>query len=216
MPKITVHHLNNSKSQRILWVLEELGLDYEIVFYRRNPGFAPPELRKIHPLGKAPAVEIDGAVMAESGAIVEYLVARHGAGQLAPDPSSKDYGHYLEMLHYAEGSASMPIVFPLFMGAFDVRNDAFQAYATSQIALQLDYIASLLEGRDYLVDNAFTAADLQLAFILQSARGQGFLEGRQTLLDYVSRLEARPAYRRAIEKGGPFDLSFGRQESSTD
>ena len=210
MPKITVHHLNNSKSQRILWVLEELGLDYEIVFYKRNPGFAPPEMRKIHFLGKAPIVEIDGIVMAESGAIVEYLVARHGAGKLAPDQSSKDYGHYLEMLHYAEGSASMPIVFPLFMGAFGVQNEAFQGYAQSQIALQLDYVTSLLEGRDYLVGNAFTAADLQLAFILQSARGQGLLEGRTKLLDYVAALETRPAYRRAIEKGGPFDLNFGR------
>jgi glutathione S-transferase len=215
MPKITVHHLNNSKSQRILWALEELGLDYEIVFYQRDMGFAPPAMRKIHPLGKSPIVEIDGKVMAESGAIVEYLVGRYGAGKLAPNPSSDDYSHYLEMLHYAEGSASMPIVFPLFMGAFGVQNDAFQAYAQSQIALQLDYVTSCLEGRDYLVSNRFTAADLQLAFILQTARGLGALDGRPALLDYVARLEARPAYQRAIEKGGSFDLSFGQQKTAS-
>jgi len=211
MPKITVHHLNNSKSQRILWVLEELGLDYDIVFYKRELGFAPPVMRKIHPLGKAPTVVIDGKVMAESGAIVQYLVGRFGAGKLAPDPASDDYGHYLEMLHYAEGSASMPVVFPLFLGAFGVQSEAFQTYAQAQIALQLDYIASCLEGRDFLVGNRFSAADLQLAFILQTARALGALEGRPALLDYVARLEARPAYKRAIEKGGPFDLSFGRQ-----
>ncbi|MDB5397029.1 MAG: glutathione S-transferase [Rhodospirillales bacterium] len=210
MPQIVVHHLNNSKSQRILWVLEELGLDYEIKFYQRNPGFAPPEMKQVHPLGKAPAVEIDGSVMAESGAIVEYLVDRHGAGKLAPDRASPQYGHYLEMMHYPEGSFSMPVVFPLFIGAFGVKSDAFQAYAESQIALQLDYVSLLLTGYDYLVDNRFTAADLQITFILQTARGLGFLGARPVLGDYLDRLEARPAYKKAIEKGGPFDLSFGR------
>jgi glutathione S-transferase len=210
MSKITVHHLNNSKSQRVLWVLEELGLDYEIVFYKRNPGFAPPEMKQVHPLGKAPAVVIDGVVMAESGAIVEYLVDRHGAGTLAPDRSSPHYGHYLEMMHYPEGSFSMPVVFPLFIGAFGVQSEAFQGYAQQQIALQLDYVSGLLKGHDYLVDDRFTAADLQIAFILQTARGLGFLADRPDLLAYVARLEDRPAYKRAIEKGGPFDLSFGR------
>jgi glutathione S-transferase len=210
MSKITVHHLNNSKSQRVLWVLEELGLDYEIKFYKRDPGFAPPEMKQVHPLGKAPAVEIDDVVMAESGAIVEYLVDRHGAGKLAPDRASPHYGHYLEMMHYPEGSASMPVVFPLFIGAFGVQSEAFQGYAQQQIALQMDYISLLLKDREYLVDNKFSAADLQLTFILQTARGLGFLQGRQDILDYVARLEARPAYKRAIEKGGPFDLSFGR------
>jgi glutathione S-transferase len=210
MSKITVHHLNNSKSQRVLWVLEELGLDYEIKFYKRDPGFAPPEMKQVHPLGKAPAVEIDDVVMAESGAIVEYLVDRHGAGKLAPDRASPHYGHYLEMMHYPEGSASMPVVFPLFIGAFGVQSEAFQGYAQQQIALQMDYISLLLKDREYLVDNKFSAADLQLTFILQTARGLGFLQGRQDILDYIARLEARPAYQRAIEKGGPFDLSFGR------
>jgi glutathione S-transferase len=210
MPNIVVHHLNNSKSQRVLWALEELGLDYEIVFYYRNPGFAPPEMKKIHPLGKAPAVVIDGAVMAESGAIVEYLVDRYGTGRLAPDRSSPLYGHYLEMMHYPEGSFSMPVVFPLFIGAFGVQSEAFQGYAQQQIALQLDYVSGMLEGHDYLIDDRFTAADLQIAFILQTARGLGFLGDRPDLMAYLDRLEDRPAYKRAIEKGGPFDLSFGR------
>ncbi|HEX4507231.1 MAG TPA: glutathione S-transferase [Alphaproteobacteria bacterium] len=211
MPKITVHHLNNSKSQRVLWLLEELGLDYEIKFYQRDPGFAPPEMKLIHPLGKAPIVEIDGVVMAESGAIVEFLVDRHGGGRLMPDRNSPSYGHYLEMMHYPEGSFSMPVVFPLFIGAFGVQSEAFGGYAQQQIALQLDYVSGLLKGREYLIDNQFTAADLQIAFILQTARGLGFLEGRQDLLNYIAKLEARPAHARAIERGGPFDLSFGRR-----
>jgi glutathione S-transferase len=211
MPDITVHHLDNSKSQRILWLLEELGLDYDIKFYKRVQGFAPPEMREIHPLGKSPSVEIDGRVMAESGAIVEYIVQRYGDGKLAPDPASGEYGQYLEMLHYAEGSASMPVVFPLFMGAFGVQNESFQAYAAAQIALHLDYISGVLAGRDYLLGDRFSAADLQLAFILQMARGQGALADRPELGAYLSRLEARPAYASAIEKGGAFDLSFGRQ-----
>jgi glutathione S-transferase len=210
MPQITVHHLNNSKSQRVLWALEELGLDYEIVFYQRDQGFAPKEMKKIHPLGKAPSVVIDGNVMAESGAIVELLAGRYGKGTLAPDPTSDDYPHYLELLHYAEGSASMPVVMPLFLGAFQVQSEMFMGYAQQQIALQLDYVTALLEGQDYLVGNRFTAADLQLAFILQTARGLGFLGGRDVLNAYLDRLEARPAYKRAIEKGGPFNLSFGR------
>jgi glutathione S-transferase len=210
MPQITVHHLNNSKSQRVLWVLEELGLDYEIVFYQRDQGFAPPEMKKVHPLGKAPSVVIDGKVMAESGAIVELLAQRYGQGTLAPTPDSDDYPQYLELLHYAEGSASMPMVMPLFMGAFQVQNETFQGYAEGQISLQLDYVTDLLNRSEYLVGNRFTAADLQIAFILQTARGLGFLQGREPLLAYLDRLEARPAYQRAIEKGGPFDLSFGR------
>jgi len=210
MPKITVHHLNNSKSQRVLWALEELGLPYEIVFYKRNPGFAPPEMKKIHPLGKAPAVEIDGRVMAESGAIVEFLVARWGEGKLMPDPASADYGHYLEMMHYPEGSFSMPAVFPLFIGAFGVESPAFSGYADQQVALQLDYVSALLKPTGWLVGNDFTAADLQIAFILQTCRGLGKLQGRPDLLTYLDKLEARPAYERAVERGGPFDLSFGR------
>jgi len=210
MPNIILHHLNNSKSQRVLWLLEELGLDYDVKFYERQQGFAPPEMRAIHPLGKSPIVEIDGAVMAESGAIVEFLVDRYGAGRLAPPRSSANYGRYLEMLHYAEGSASMPVVFPLFLGAFGVESEAFQGYAMGQIALQLDYISGILAGRDYLVGEDFSAADLQLAFILQTARGLGFLKDRPDLLAYLARLEDRPAYKRALEKGGAFDLSFGR------
>jgi glutathione S-transferase len=210
MPKITVHHLNNSKSQRVLWALEELGLDYEIVFYKRNPGFAPPELKQVHFLGKAPVVEIDGKVMAESGAIVEFLVARWGKGRLAPEPDSADYGHYLEMLHYPEGSFSMPAVWPLFFGAFQVENPGFIAYADQQIASQLDYVSKLLQPTGWLVGSDFTAADLQIAFILQTCRGLGRLEGRPGLQAYLAKLEARPAYQRAVERGGPFDLSFGR------
>src|SRR5580698_6184800 len=110
MPTITVHHLNNSKSQRILWLLEELGLDYDVKFYQRQQGMAPPEMRAVHPLGKSPIVQIDGRVMAESGAIVEYLVDRFGNGSLAPSADADDFGDELDHLNYAEGSARMPVV----------------------------------------------------------------------------------------------------------
>lgn len=209
MPEIVVHHLNNSKSQRILWLLEELELPYGIKFYQRQQGLAPPEMRAVHPLGKSPIVEIDGRAMAESGAIVEFLVERHGGGRLAPDRNASEYGLYLELLHYSEGSASMPVVFPLFLGAFGVESDVLRGYAEGQIALHLDYVTGLLGAGDYLVGNVFTAADLQLAFILQTARGLGYLAGRDRLAAYLDRLEARPAYIRAIEKGGAFDLRFG-------
>lgn len=207
---IKVHHLNNSKSQRILWALEELGLDYEIEHYSRQPSFAAPEsLKDIHPLGKAPVTEIDGVVMAESGAVVHYLVERYGADKFAPKASSPSYAKYLELMHYPEGSLSPPLLDALFDKMLKIGNPQFTEFTQQRILTHLSYVNSLLEGRDYLVDNQFSAADLQITFNLQGAQASGVLSHFVNLDSFVERMEARPAYRRAIEKGGEFNLRFG-------
>ncbi|MDX1580629.1 MAG: glutathione S-transferase family protein [Alphaproteobacteria bacterium] len=208
---ITLHHLNNSKSQRIVWLLEELGLEYELVHHTREPTLqAPEEMKKYHPLGKSPIIDIDGHVMAESGAVVEYIVHRFGEGRLMPDPLSDDYAHYLEMLHYPEGSANTPFFLGLITAAFGMDGSPLDEYAKQQRALHLGYIDGLLESQDYLVGNAFTAADIQLTFILQGARARGYLDDHPRLVAYIERMEARPAYKAGIDRGGPFDLSLNR------
>jgi glutathione S-transferase len=206
---IKVHHLNNSRSQRILWLLEELGLDYEIIHYERQPiGLAPPELKAVHPLGKAPVVELDGQVVAESGAAVELIVQRHGGGRLAPPASSPDYVRYVEWLHYPEGSLALPSSMGLFGRVFGVDNPAYQAYVQSQMDLHLGYVAGALAGREFLVGGALTGADIQLTFSLQAVRRSKLLAPYPALGAYVERMEVRPAYLRALEKGGPFSLGF--------
>jgi glutathione S-transferase len=206
---ITVHHLDNSRSQRILWLLEELALDYEIVFHKRHPiGFAPPELKGVHPLGKAPVVDLDGQVVAESGAAVELITQRYGGGRLMPDPASADYVRYVELLHYSEGSAAPPLGMLLFGKIFRVDNAGYDSYVASQIELHLEYIDGLLKGRQFVIGDQLTAADIQLTFTLQQARRSKVLEQRPDLLAYVARMEARDAYKRAIEKGGPFTLDI--------
>ena len=208
---ITVHHLNNSKSQRILWLLEELGLDYEIVHYTRQPTLAaPPEMKNVHPLGKAPIVEIDGKIMAESGAVVEFIVQKYGNGRLAPDPESEDYGHYLEMLHYPEGSANTPFFLNLIVNLMGLSGTPLEAYATDSMALHLGYMEGLLEGKDYFVGDDFTAADVQMSFGLFGSVVRGGLDGYPNLAAFVARMQARPAFKKSIERGGPFDLGFGQ------
>jgi glutathione S-transferase len=210
---ITVHHLDNSRSQRILWLLEELELEYEIVQHKRLPtGLAPAELKGIHPLGKAPIVEIDGYVMAESGAAVELITLRHGRGRLMPDPESADYPRYLEMLHYPEGSAVGPLSMALFGRLFRVESQAYQSYVRAQVELHIGYIAGLLQGREFLVGEQLTAADIQLTFTLQMARRAKLLDERAGLLSYIARMESRDAYKRAIDKGGPFTLDIRRRD----
>jgi glutathione S-transferase len=207
---ITVHHLDNSRSQRILWLLEELELDYSIVPYKRLPiGLAPPELKAIHPLGKSPVVEFDGLRVAESGAAVELIVQRYGRGRLAPDPSSADYVRYVEWLHYAEGSLSLPSSMAMFGRVFRVESVPYQAYVQSQVDLHVAYVADALTDREFLIGSDLTAADIQLTFSLQAARRSKLLEGRSVLLQYIERMEARPAYQRGIDKGGPFTLKIG-------
>jgi glutathione S-transferase len=170
---------------------------------------APPELKAVHPLGKSPVVEFDGLRVAESGAAVELIIQRHGAGRLAPHPASADYARYVEWLHYPEGSLSLPSSMAMFGRFFKVDNVVYNAYVQSQIDVHLAYVTDELAGREFLIGSGLTGADIQLTFTLQAARRSKLLEGRDVLLAYVERMEARPAYQRGIAKGGPFTLTFG-------
>ena len=163
----------------------------------------------MHPLGKAPVVELDGQVVAESGAAVELIAQRYGNGRLAPAPSSPDYVRYIEWLHYPEGSLSLPTSMIMFGRVFRVENAIYQGYVQGQVDLHLGYVASVLEGKPFLIGNALTAADIQLTFSLQAARRSKLRDAYPTLSAYVDRMEARPAYQRAVEKGGPFTLKIG-------
>jgi glutathione S-transferase len=203
---LTVHHLNNSRSQRILWLLEELGTPYEIVKYQRMAPvpLAPPELRQVHPLGKSPVVTDGDRTIAESGAIVEYLIDRYGKGRFKPAVGTDDWWKYVEWMHYAEGSAMPPLVMSLILGFLGDAGAPLRPHLDGQIEAQLAYMESGLGGRDFFVGNDLTGADIQLLFVLEAAGGR--LDTHRTLVAYRDRMHARPAYRRGIEKGGPYQL----------
>src|SRR5262245_4956189 len=173
---IEVHHLNNSRSQRILWLLEELELPYDVVPYQRDAAtrLAPPALKAIHPLGKSPVIRDGSLVLAESGAIAEYLVGRYGNGRLAPerDFGSPDYLAYLHWLHFAEGSAMLPILLRLYTRLLGDAGAPLQPRIESELANHFGYMSAALADRDYFVADAFSAADIQLSFVLDAgARG---------------------------------------------
>jgi len=204
---IVVHHLNDSRSQRILWLLEELGVPYEIKHYQRDAAtrFAPPELKAIHPLGKSPVITDGDRTIAESGAIVDYVVRRHGKGKGQPDPASPLYDDYVFWLHYAEGSVTAPLLMLLYVMML-ANGDVpapFKQRVDDELALHLGFIERALAGREFIVGDAFTGADVQITFVAEFAKLLGQLSERPNLAAYVARMHARPAYRRAIERGGP-------------
>ena len=207
---IKIHHLNNSRSQRILWLLEELGMDYEIVRYQRDPAtrLAPPAIKAVHPLGKSPVIRDGGLVVAESGAIVEYLVGKYGNGRLAPaaDFKSPDYVAYLHWLHFAEGSAMLPLLLKLYVSRLKEAGAPLAPRIESEIKNHFDYMSAALGDRDYFVANTFSAADIQLSFVLDAGGSRGPLKGYANLVRLDERLRARPAYKRAIERGGPYEV----------
>ena len=203
---IVVHHLNDSRSQRILWLLEELQLQYEIVRYRRDAQThrAPPELKAIHPLGKSPVITDDGKVVAESGAIIEYIIRHHGGGRLQPDPSSTAYDDYQHWLHYAEGSAMTAL---MLVGRIARLGDAAASLrpgADAEVANHLGYIDAKLEGRHYLLGDALTAADVQLSFVGELAAARVGLSDYPSIAAWVRRFQARPAYQAAVTRGGAY------------
>ena len=204
---ITVHHLNESRSQRILWLLEELGLPYEIRNYQRDAttNLAPPELEAVHPLGKSPVISDGDAVVAESGAIVDYIVRRHGDGRLAPDPATPAYDRYQEWLHYAEGSAMLPLMLNLYTMRLGEASAPLRPRIDSEIDNHLGYVNKALAGKDYLLGD-FTAADVQMSFVGEVGRVFGRLATLPNLEAWVNRLHARPAYKRALERGGPYAI----------
>jgi glutathione S-transferase len=206
---LKVHHLNNSRSQRILWLLEELGLPYEIVKYQRDPAtnLAPDTLKRIHPLGKSPVLEDDGQVVIESGAIIEYTVRKHGNGRLAPKEGTPAAVEYLQLMHYAEGSAMLPIMLKLYLGRLGEAGKPLEARVVSEIENHMGYLDARLGRNDWFVANEFSAADIQLSFVIQAARLLYGLEKFPNLARFLDRIHARPAYKRALEKGGAY--AFG-------
>jgi len=206
---IVVHHLNDSRSQRILWLLEELQLPYELKVYQRDPvtRLAPPQLHAVHPLGKSPVITDSGRARIESGSIIDYVIRRHGEGRLQPEPASTEYDDYVQWLHYAEGSAMLPLMMQLYVGRLGEAGKPLQPRIDSEIANHLGYIDGALAGRDYLVGGALTAADIQMSFVGEVAGAFGLLPRYPNLAAWIGRLHERPAYRRAVEKGGPYSYA---------
>ncbi len=204
---IVVHHLNDSRSQRVLWLLEELGLPYEIRHYARDATtrLAPPELLAVHPLGKSPVIEDGDQKVIESGAIVDYLIRRHGAGRLQPAVGTPDFEAYNQWLHYAEGSAMLPLMLKLYVSRLGDAGAPLAPRINSELANHLGYVERSLQGRDWLVGDALTGADIQMSFVGEAARG---LRASYPAMDaWVKRFQARPAYQRALERGGPYALA---------
>jgi glutathione S-transferase len=220
---ITVHHLNNSRSQRVLWLLEELGVEYDVKRYERDPAtmLAPTALRAVHPLGKSPVITDGELTLAESGAIVEYLAGRYGDGRLVPAAGTANRLRYTYWMHYAEGSAMPPLLLqlvfsriengpvPLFIRpiARAIARRAKSSFIEPQIRLHLDFLEQELGRAAWFAGDDFTAADIQMSFPIEAAAARGGLDStRPKLMAYLGRIHARPAYQRALEKGGPYEL----------
>jgi glutathione S-transferase len=203
---ITVHHLNNSRSQHILWLLEELGLPYEVKRYQRDPktNLAPPELKAINPLGKSPVIEDGALVLIESAAIIDYLIRRHGQGRLQPDPATATYDKYVQWLHFAEGSAMLPLMLNLYVGRLGEAGAPLHPRIESELANYLGYLNDVLADTPYLVGDELSGADVQMSFIGEIAKAQGKLQAYPNLAAWVQRFQARPAYQKAVEQGGEY------------
>ena len=231
---IVVHHLNNSRSQRVLWLLEELGEPYEIKRYERDKKtmLAPPELRAVHPLGKAPVVTDSDLTLAESAAIIEYLVERYGDGCLAPAPLTREHLRYRYWLHYAEGSLMPPLLLKLVFDTMEesplplfikplvkpllkaISGKAKSSFIMPQINLHLDYLEAELAKSTWFASDEFSAADIALSFPIEAAAARGGLDStRPMLMNYLNRIHARPAYRRALDRGGEYTLASSSTHS---
>ena len=220
---IVVHHLNNSRSQRVLWLLEELGLTYDIKRYERDKKtmLAPPELKRIHPLGKSPVVTDASFTLAESGAIIEYLVERYADGCLAPARELPAYLRYRYWLHYAEGSLMPPLLLKLVFDKIEttpmpffvkpvakaISGKAKSSFIMPQVNTHLDYLEDELGKSTWFAGDEFTAADVQMSFPIEAAAARGGLNAsRPKLMNYLKQIHARPAYQRALERGGKYEL----------
>ncbi len=208
---LTVHHLNNSRSQRILWLLEELELPYELKCYQRDAStnLAPPELEAVHPLGKSPVLTDGDNTIIESGAIIDYILRRHGNGRLMPEPGTIEHEQYLQWLHYAEGSAMLPLMLRMYTGRLPDGGAALQPRIDDELNRHLGYIDNALEGVDWIVANRFSGADVQLSFVAEIAPLLHPKGSFPNLAAMRARFQRRPAYQRALKKGGKYD--FGPQ-----
>jgi glutathione S-transferase len=206
---IVVHHLNDSRSQRILWLLEELGLPYEIKPYQRDAQtrLAPPELQKVHPLGKSPVITDGNKTIIESGAIIDYIIRRHGGGRLQPAPETPAYDEYQQWMHYAEGSAMLPLMLNLYVLRLGDAGAPLMPRVDGEIANHLSYIDGALKGRQFLVGDKLTGADVQMSFVGEVAGAFGKRAQYPNLDTWTKRLHDRPAYKKALEKGGAYNLA---------
>lgn len=204
---IVVHHLNDSRSQRILWLLEELGVPYEIKRHQRDAQtrLAPPELKAIHPLGKSPVITDGERVVHESGAIIDYIIRRHGGGRLAPALGSEAYETYLQWLHYAEGSAMLPLLLLMYVSRLGEAGQPLHPRIESEIANHMGYVEGALEGREWL-QGELSAADIQMSFVGEVLGAFSRLDGYPNIKAWVKRFQARPAYQTALEKGGAYSF----------
>ena len=218
---ITVHHLENSRSQRVLWLLEELGLPFEVVHYKREATtmLAPPELLAVHPLGKSPVITEGDTTVAETGAIVEYILAQHGGGRLLPAVGTPDALRYRYWLHFAEGSAMPPLLLTLIFDrianapmpffikpiARGISNKVMNLMVRPNLKRQLDFMESELGRSAWFAGDALTGADIMMSFPLEAAAQRAGLDAsRPKLMDFLKRVHARPAYQRALQRGGPY------------
>ena len=220
---IIVHHLNNSRSQRILWLLEELGVAYEVKRYERNKVtmLAPPELRAVHPLGKSPVITDGTTTVAESGAIVEYLVEKYGDGRLIPKPGTPDRLRYTYWLHFAEGSGMPPLLMQLVFNRIEsapmpffarpiakaIAGKVKKSFIEPNLSAQLAYMEAELGKAPWFAGKVFTAADIQMSFVLEAAAARGGLgKGYPLMSDWLTRIHARAAYQKALQRGGEYSL----------
>jgi glutathione S-transferase len=203
---IQVHHLNNSRSQRVLWLLEELGTPYELVKYQRDAttNLAPDSLKAVHPLGKSPVITDGNQVIIESGAILEYIVRKYGKGRLAPAETSPDWPRYLQFMHYAEGSAMLPVMLKLYLSRIGDAGAPLAPRVASEIENHFGYLDRELGANDWFVGKELSAADVNLSFPIQACRLLHGLDKFPNLAKFLDRVHARPAYKRGLEKGGTY------------
>jgi glutathione S-transferase len=205
---IVVHHLNDSRSHRILWLLEELGLPYEVRRYRRDAmGSAPPELAAVHPLGKSPVITDGERTVFESGAIIDYVIRRHGGGRMQPDPSTADYDVYQQWMHYAEGSAMLPMVLNLYLSHLGEAGAPLHPRVESEIANHFGFIDRALAGREFLVGDTLSGADVQMSFVAEISGFYGKRGPFSEFSRWAHALQARPAYRAALDRGGAYSFA---------
>jgi glutathione S-transferase len=219
---IVVHHLNNSRSQRVLWLLEELGVPYEVKRYERDAKtmLAPVELRAIHPLGKSPVITDNGKIVAETGAIIDYIIETYGQGRLIPPAGTAERLRYTYWLHYAEGSAMTPLLLKLVFTALPTRapallrglvkaiaNGAQKGFIDPQLTAHIDYWDDELARSAWFAGPDFTAADIMMSFPLEAGAARAGAKSRPRVKAFLDRIHARPAYRQALERGGPYDYA---------
>ena len=210
---LTLHHLNDSRSQRILWLLEELGTPHAIKHYQRDAQtrLAPPELKAVHPLGKSPVITDGDVRIAESAAIVDYIIRRYGQGNgkpaMMPAAGSAEYETYNEWLHYSEGSAMLPLMLNLYVSRLMEAGAPLHPRIESEIANHLGYIEGALGSREFFVGSSLSGADIQMSFVAEVARSFGKLAAYPNFAAWLMRMHQRPAFKRSVEKGGAYRLA---------